>query len=292
MSVAGLNRTPWNKGITGISKETSEKMSKARLGKIPANKNIKMTEEQRVKLSCSSRGIHIEDFDHFITNIDKAERNKFSESELHMNCFKQCDFTCDCCDKSGVKLNAHHKNSWKHFPEQRFEPTNLVSLCEDCHRAFHLIYGNGKLAPNTEEQYGLFKDSFDKSLTKKTIYILTGAPASGKSWVGSQVTTLNVLDSDTIPKRALTEAVSSTIDPLLLLTVGVSTFIKRNPQYTCKLIVIREPEATIVARMMSRNGRVSTTIQRRIQRMEVFARQAEFVGTSVEVLTYINSITV
>jgi dephospho-CoA kinase len=104
------------------------------------------------------------------------------------------------------------------------------------------------------------------------------------------VTTLNVLDSDLIPKKSLVDKVASADRPLLILTIGVSTFIKRNPQWNYKLIVIQEDEGVIKDRMIGRNGAVTDTIKRRIKRMISLAKQAQFTGTSAEVLQYLNSI--
>ena len=50
-------RVPWNKGKTGIySKETIEKMKKAKEGYIPASKGVIKTEEHRRKISESLKG--------------------------------------------------------------------------------------------------------------------------------------------------------------------------------------------------------------------------------------------
>jgi len=50
-------RPAWNKGKTGLcSDETLEKMSKAKIGKSPANKGVPLTEEQVEKLRQVNRG--------------------------------------------------------------------------------------------------------------------------------------------------------------------------------------------------------------------------------------------
>jgi hypothetical protein len=51
-------------------------------------------------------------------------------------------------------------NSWKHFPDERFELNNLITLCENCHMVYHAIYGKGtnkNKLPNTKEQFIEFK---------------------------------------------------------------------------------------------------------------------------------------
>ena len=126
MSLAKKGKSPWNKGIVGVSEETHLKMSLRKKGKVPCNKNSKMTLEQRKKISCTNRDIDINEFDDFTTEADKLERNKFTDSKLPLQCFEKYDFTCDVCKIRGGELNAHHLNSWKHFPEQRFDIVGVV----------------------------------------------------------------------------------------------------------------------------------------------------------------------
>jgi 5-methylcytosine-specific restriction endonuclease McrA len=65
--------------------------------------------------------------------------------------FERDKYTCKCCgDDKGGNLEAHHKNAWDKFPEQRFDIDNGVTLCMNCHKEFHLIY---KYGGNTKAQY-------------------------------------------------------------------------------------------------------------------------------------------
>lgn len=62
--------------------------------------------------------------------------------------------TCQSCgDRKQRLLVAHHKNSWRDFPDQRFVVENGVICCRPCHVAFHSIYGYGR---NTEAQWNEF----------------------------------------------------------------------------------------------------------------------------------------
>ena len=65
---------------------------------------------------------------------------------------------CECCGaKNGngktIILNAHHKDGYHWCVERRHDVTNGVTLCDECHKEFHDIYGNRN---NTEEQYNEF----------------------------------------------------------------------------------------------------------------------------------------
>lgn len=68
--------------------------------------------------------------------------------------FARDNYTCQCCgyDK-GKKLNAHHLNSKNMFPEQIYIVENGITLCKNCHKEFHHLYGYGN---NTKEQFENF----------------------------------------------------------------------------------------------------------------------------------------
>ena len=65
--------------------------------------------------------------------------------------FKRDGYLCQKCgvDKSGA-LNAHHIESYANNPDMRTSVSNGVTLCEDCHKDFHHIYGYGE---NTAEHF-------------------------------------------------------------------------------------------------------------------------------------------
>jgi 5-methylcytosine-specific restriction endonuclease McrA len=50
--------------------------------------------------------------------------------------YERDEYTCQKCGKTrsdGIKLNAHHKEKFKNNLELRFDISNGVTLCEDCH---------------------------------------------------------------------------------------------------------------------------------------------------------------
>lgn len=73
------------------------------------------------------------------------------------------NFTCQCCGATNCKLNVHHLNGYDWYIEGRIDDTNGISLCENCHKNFHSIYGYGN---NTKEQFeewiGYLLDNFKK----------------------------------------------------------------------------------------------------------------------------------
>lgn len=287
MSTASKGRPAWNKGIKGISEETRLKMRLKKLGVSPANKGKNSTLEQRIKLSCINRNISIDEFDDFTTEESKRERNRFADLGLHLDCFKQHGYLCDRCGITETTLNAHHKNSWKHFPEQRFDITNLVALCWYCHTAFHKIYGNGKVSENTADQYVEFKNSYIPNIRKKVI-VVAGVSGSGKSWVCNNLkNTLYYHEYDKNNRKEVRSLIWNLPHKIVLFDPfsHVSTFIKRNHDlFDIELYVIQESEDVIRDRLLARGGTFTPSIKRRIERMKNLAKNAYFTGTSSEVL--------
>lgn len=102
--------------------------------------------EERIKASCRSQGISVENFNGFRRKIDSQIRNRSEYKEWRMNVFRRDNFTCQCCGKHGGSLNAHHIENFKTNPEKRLSIDNGITLCEECHlikypSSFHSLYG-------------------------------------------------------------------------------------------------------------------------------------------------------
>lgn len=275
-----IGSEPWNKGKTGIySEELIEQWSEK-------HTIISSDPEYRIAMSCAKRNIQLSEFEDFSTVQEERDRSQIKSRGLSKQCFERDHYTCAVCKIRGTELNAHHMNSFDKFPDERLDLNNLTTLCKNCHDSFHEKYGKGS---NTKEQYLLFKTEQEPTL-KKTLYLLTGAPASGKSWILSNLSNFDCLDSDTIPKKELVSRCQSANKPILTLTVGISTFIKNNPNFEIKLIVIVEGIDTLNQRMLARNGKITSTIEKRAKRMDALAKQAIFSGTSQEVLSYLSQL--
>lgn len=69
-------------------------------------------------------------------NIEDLERSRF-RIELQQTIMQRDNYCCVWCSSKGVYLHVHHLETWKNSPERRFDPTNLVTLCVECHKSIH-----------------------------------------------------------------------------------------------------------------------------------------------------------
>lgn len=66
------------------------------------------------------------------------------------------DYTCATCSVRGGRLAAHHLDGWDWCAEKRYEISNGVTLCIQCHNSFHSRYGRGG---NTADQFANFMEA-------------------------------------------------------------------------------------------------------------------------------------
>lgn len=92
-----------------------------------------------------------------LTDEQREELRDVGENvKWRNNIFENADYTCEICNVKGNRLNAHHKDGYHWCKERRFDVSNGVCLCNDCHKTFHSIYGNKH---NTEQQWIEFYES-------------------------------------------------------------------------------------------------------------------------------------
>jgi hypothetical protein len=92
-----------------------------------------------------------------------SERDKVKISkeykEWRESVYKKDNYVCQKCNHSeGKTLQAHHILNYSEYPNLRFDVTNGITLCTNCHNpaikgSFHYIYGTRK---NTKEQIEQF----------------------------------------------------------------------------------------------------------------------------------------
>ena len=107
--------------------------------------------ERFIEFLKQNRGENHYRYDGTITDVERNEMNrrKFKCSGLRELSFKRDSYKCEKCGKGGGRLNAHHVQNWKNYPDLRFEISNLCTLCVTHHKEFHSKYGTKF---NTKEQ--------------------------------------------------------------------------------------------------------------------------------------------
>ena len=72
-----------------------------------------------------------------VTCANHQARNTQELKEWRRAIYRRDNWTCRKCGVTGSRkhpINAHHIKSFAKYPELRFEVSNGITLCEDCHR--------------------------------------------------------------------------------------------------------------------------------------------------------------
>lgn len=87
-----------------------------------------------------------------LTDKERQKRDMFNGEirKWRDKVYERDDYTCRVCSSKGGKLNAHHLNSWDEHEHDRFNLNNGTTLCETCHKNFHMLFGYGN---NTAKQF-------------------------------------------------------------------------------------------------------------------------------------------
>ena len=72
---------------------------------------------------------------------------------LSKKVFQRDNFTCIHCGQYGTALAAHHIMPWAAYPTLRYAVENCITLCKDCHREFHSMYGKNDFDDEDLNEY-------------------------------------------------------------------------------------------------------------------------------------------
>lgn len=127
---------PWNRG------KKCPQISIATKGRIPWNKDKKMSAEYCETISKSHKGLRRGDknpnWRGGISEISENYRALSTEKVIKWRnfIFKRDSYTCKDCHHIGRRLEAHHIKSWVKYPELRYDTNNGVTLCNSCHKIY------------------------------------------------------------------------------------------------------------------------------------------------------------
>lgn len=78
--------------------------------------------------------------------VDKDYRGTKEYTEWRKSVFNRDNYTCQNCNLIGGFLEAHHIKSFKDFFDLRYEQSNGITLCKQCHKDVHkeIRHGNKK----------------------------------------------------------------------------------------------------------------------------------------------------
>ena len=127
---------------TKMSEETKLKMSLAHKGK----KYKPMSEQGKMNLRKSAlKGEKSPKWKGGITPINKKIRTTIEYNLWRNSIFARDGFICQHCKIKGLYLQAHHIKPFALFPELRFAIDNGITLCKECHKKHHKLFGKLKI---------------------------------------------------------------------------------------------------------------------------------------------------
>jgi len=81
-------------------------------------------------------------YNHHKTDEERFLQRKYPEY-IHWRklVYERDKYTCQCCKKNGIVLNAHHIENYSNNIELRLKIDNGITMCKDCHNEFHKKFG-------------------------------------------------------------------------------------------------------------------------------------------------------
>lgn len=215
--------------------------------------------------------------------------------DTYKKMMKSQEGVCYFCksDNNGDALCVDHKHvdGYKHLPSE--EKAKLVRglLCQPCNKLLGMCKDNVEQLLKLADGLKANIKTYLNPEPRPHLYLLTGSPGAGKSHILKNLanTAYDCIDTDKVRLVDAIKLAKNASNPIMTLTMGVSTFLSRNSdQFNITLLVIQEPLETLQRRIQDRGGIAKTdTLERRIKRMDSFAQQATMSGTSEQVLSWL-----
>jgi hypothetical protein len=101
------------------------------------------------------KGVEHPAYNKNLTEEDRIKKRiEIKSKRWSKQIFERDNYICQKCYIRGGKLNAHHLDGHHWCEEKRLDLTNGITLCEECHKDFHKLYGKKN---NTKEQFLNYK---------------------------------------------------------------------------------------------------------------------------------------
>lgn len=132
---------PWK--AKPLSQKTKDKISKKTKERFKDKKQReyfrKMAKDQWNKIYNKTKilGKNHHNWKNAKTPLMIQIRSSKEYKEWRDKVFKRDNYTCWLCGKKGGNLVAHHIRDFSKYPQERFNVTNGITLCEECHRIIH-----------------------------------------------------------------------------------------------------------------------------------------------------------
>lgn len=148
-------KSPWNKWLKGFggfnkwkkaSEETKKKLSEKRKQRI-------ISEETRRKTSESMKWSKCHFWKWWIDPENRKARKGVDMQLRKETVFKRDNRTCQKCNTSWWRLNAHHIHNFADYPLLRTSIENWITLCKPCHQLFHKRYWKSNNTKDQLEEY-------------------------------------------------------------------------------------------------------------------------------------------
>lgn len=127
-------------GSSGVGWKHTEEWIKnhtERMNTNPPMKGKHPTLESRIKISCTKRGISIEEFNGFSEQRQREFYGELCYSEWRTSVFERDDYTCQMCGERGGYLECHHILPFRDYPDFVINIDNGITLCRDCHKPIY-----------------------------------------------------------------------------------------------------------------------------------------------------------
>lgn len=87
-------------------------------------------------------GINHHNYNPNLTEEDRIYKRNYSEYvDMVKSVLARDNYTCQCCGKkSDAGMVAHHLYGYANYPQYRLDQTEIITLCGNCHIAFHNWY--------------------------------------------------------------------------------------------------------------------------------------------------------